>query len=114
MRNTHEIHNYFHINTLKTHLICNIFIQVPKPTQVEDFNEDDYITEEEIEEVVASSQVFLLEVQNNKRKINDEKVVVKKQKLNLISLDTKNSIIDLNIQDEISLRISGKCTLNFD
>ncbi|RIB22446.1 hypothetical protein C2G38_2173903 [Gigaspora rosea] len=59
-------------------------IQVPKYVQVEDFNEDDYTTEEEIEEVIE-----------------------------LINLDTKNSSINLNIQDKISLRIEEKCTLKF-
>ncbi|CAG8727642.1 1654_t:CDS:1 [Gigaspora rosea] len=118
MRNTHEIHNYFHTNTLKTRLICNncetnypietnltnlknhfakyhkneyqlamskneehrkqikeinqvqrkensnnliiqnnetSVVQVPKYVQVEDINEDDYTTEEEIEEVIETN-----------------------------------------------------------
>ncbi|KAF0481453.1 hypothetical protein F8M41_023590 [Gigaspora margarita] len=117
MRNTHEIHNYFHTNTLKTHLICNICFEASynidvQLVQVENFNKDDYTTEEEIEEVIETNQVLLL-VQSNKRKRNEERVV-KEQKISSISLNTKKSIFDLNIQDKISLRIEGKCTLNFN
>ncbi|RIB05159.1 hypothetical protein C2G38_2047831 [Gigaspora rosea] len=177
MRNTHEICNYFHINTLKTRLICNIceafynidtclnnlkkhffkhhkqeyhlamskneeqrkqikeinqvqrkenpnnlitqnnetsLVQVSNHVQVEDINEDNYMTKEEIEEVVIETNQVLPLVQSNKRKGNDNKEVVKKQKISSISLNAKESIIDLNIQDEISLRIEGECTLNFN
>jgi hypothetical protein len=88
-------------------------VQVPKPVQVEDFNNDDYTTEEEIVEIIESGQA-LTSIQNNKRKIVSEEKFVKKQKINTISLNAKDSIIDLNIQDEISFRIVGKCTLNFN
>lgn len=88
-------------------------IQVPNPVQVEDFNEDDYTTEEEIVDIIENGQALPV-IQNNKRKIVTNEKVTKKQRVNSISLDNKNSIIDFNIQDEISFRIVGKCTLKFN
>ncbi|CAG8510044.1 17750_t:CDS:2, partial [Dentiscutata erythropus] len=165
LRNTHEIRNYFHKNTLKTRLICNIckanypfdtnlsnikkyfakyykkeynlaisknekrkkqikeinqiqrkensnnltrqnnetsIIQTtPILAQIENFIEDDYITEEKIEEDIISRKTLPV-VQNKEEKI------IKKQKINTIKLDAKDSIINFNIQDEISFHIVGK------
>ncbi|CAG8797015.1 13686_t:CDS:1, partial [Dentiscutata erythropus] len=39
---------------------------------------------------------------------NKEEKIIKKQKINTIKLDAKDSIIDFNIQDEISFRIVEK------
>ncbi|CAG8792208.1 3711_t:CDS:1, partial [Dentiscutata erythropus] len=68
---------------------------------------------EKIVEIIESGQNLPL-IQNDKRKLIIKKENVKKQKINTISLDTKDSIIDLNIQDEISFHIVGKYTLKFN
>ncbi|KAF0554400.1 hypothetical protein F8M41_019171 [Gigaspora margarita] len=72
-----------------------LIVQVPKLVLVKNFNEVNYTTKEEIEEVIETKQVLPL-VQSNKRKRNKEKIV-KKQKISSISLNTKKSVIDLNI-----------------
>ncbi|KAF0356332.1 hypothetical protein F8M41_014778 [Gigaspora margarita] len=146
MRNTHEIRNYFHNNTLKTCLICNIceanypintnltnlkshfakyhkqefhlaisknkerrkqikkinyiqrqenektknknslttqnneisVVQIPKPVQVENFNENDYTTEEETIELSETGQTLLPLICTNKRKTYEDKQNVEK------------------------------------
>ncbi|KAF0469255.1 hypothetical protein F8M41_025604 [Gigaspora margarita] len=100
-------------NKLATQNNETSIIQIPKPVQIEDYNSDDYTTEEEIIKIVENGKTLPL-VQNTKRKIIDKEKIFKKQKSNSIILNTKDSIIDLNIQNKISLQISGKCTLNFD
>ncbi|RIB17673.1 hypothetical protein C2G38_2186739 [Gigaspora rosea] len=77
-------------NNLITQNNETLLVQVSNHVQVEDINKDNYMTEEEIEEVVIETNQVLL------------------------YLNAKESIIDLNIQDEISLRIEGKCILNFN
>ena len=52
-------------------------IQVPNPAQVEDFNEDDYTTEEEIVNIIENGQALPV-IQNNKRKIVTNEKVTKK------------------------------------
>ncbi|KAF0562274.1 hypothetical protein F8M41_000050 [Gigaspora margarita] len=149
MRNTHEIRNYFHNNTLKTHLICNIceanypidtnltnlknhfakyhkqefhlamtkneerrkqikkinyiqrrknektkdknslttqnneisIIQIPKPVQIENFNENDYITEEETIEVSEVSQILIPLSKKRKTYKKEQNVKNKKKKI---------------------------------
>ncbi|KAF0333059.1 hypothetical protein F8M41_013829 [Gigaspora margarita] len=182
MRNTHEIRNYFHNNTLKTCLICNIYeanypidtnltnlknhfakyhkqefhlamtkneekrkqikkinyiqrrenektkdknslatqnneisiIQIPKPIQIENFNKNDYITEEETIEVSEIGQTLPL-IHTKKKKTYEEEQNIKKQKeKNINIIDnielTKNCQINI-IKDVIS--ISGKCKIFF-
>ncbi|CAG8816840.1 28140_t:CDS:1, partial [Dentiscutata erythropus] len=101
-------------NSLTTQNNETSIIQVPKSVRVEDFNEDDYITENEIEEVIVTGETSISVHQDvcqdivKKRKLDIDKNYSKKQKINLICLDNKDSVIELNIQDEISLKIVGK------
>ncbi|KAF0514609.1 hypothetical protein F8M41_017566 [Gigaspora margarita] len=90
-------------------------IQIPKPIQIENFNENDYITEEETIEVSEVGQTLLPLIHTKKRKIYEEEQNVKKQKekniniINNIEL-TKNCQINI-IKDTIS--ISSKCKIFF-
>ncbi|KAF0511294.1 hypothetical protein F8M41_018329 [Gigaspora margarita] len=90
-------------------------IQIPKPVQIENFNENDYITEEETIEVSEISQTLLPLIHTKKRKTYGEEQNVKKQKeKNINIIDnielTKNCQINI-IKDIIS--ISGKCKFFF-
>ncbi|CAG8569069.1 3471_t:CDS:2, partial [Dentiscutata erythropus] len=81
MRNTHEIHNYFYANTLKTCLICNLCDNnYPSNTNLTNLKNHfakyhvneyhNYSPEKEIVEVIESGQALPPLVQNqNKRKI---------------------------------------------
>ncbi|RIB17235.1 hypothetical protein C2G38_2187865 [Gigaspora rosea] len=95
-------------NNLITQNNETLLVQVSNHVQVEDINEDNYMTEEKIKEVVIETNQVLPLVQSNKRKKNNNKDIIKKQKISSISLNAKENIIDLNIQDEISLQIKGK------
>ncbi|KAF0552294.1 hypothetical protein F8M41_022063 [Gigaspora margarita] len=100
-------------NKLATQNNETSIVQISKPVQIENYNSNDYTIEEEIIEIVENGKP-LPPVQNTKKKIIDKRKFSKKQKINSIILNTKDSIIDLNIQNKISLQISGKCILNFD
>ncbi|KAF0543582.1 hypothetical protein F8M41_003546 [Gigaspora margarita] len=90
-------------------------IQIPKPVQIENFDENDYITEEETIEVSEVGQTLLLLIHTKKRKTYKEEQNVKKQKeKNINIIDnielTKNCQINI-IKDTIS--ISDKCKIFF-
>jgi hypothetical protein len=101
-------------NNLITQNNENSIVQIPKPVQIEDYNSDDYTTEEEIEEIIETNQILPLIQNNKRRRNNNNEEIIKKQKISSISLNANNSSIDLNIQNEMSLRVEGKCTINFN
>ncbi|KAF0465062.1 hypothetical protein F8M41_026371 [Gigaspora margarita] len=83
-------------------------IQIPKPVQVENFNENDYTTEEETIEISKVGQILLPPIQTNKRKIHEEEKNIKKQKEENINIIDN---IELTKNCQIASRTGLDCLI---
>src|SRR5437868_6125834 len=108
MRNTHEIHNYFHSNRLNTRLICNIceanYDLKSNLTNLKNYFEKYH--NDEYQKIIEKNKERQKEIrkQNQITRQEKEKSRIEEKK--------KNNSIDL-IFNDVNIKINGKYTLNF-